>query len=694
MLEHLRRRSPASNSLLAIISDVRSRWRIKLLMRGAVGMAGIAFAIFLVAAYGMEWARFSPASILAGRVILLVALIACALWFLVRPLRRQVSDEQVALYLEEHEPSLQATLISAVEASRDGNPQSAALVKRVVEQAIERCVAADAARRVERLPLRRYATALGVVAVAALLSGLVGPGFIRSAATALFAFSPNVEETVPYHITVTPGTKQIHKGADQPISATLSGFDAESVVVHSRRGPNAKWESTPMIPKGKSVYEGMIFDVGAPLDYQVEADGVKSPPFRLTVVELPYVQRLEMNYQFPAYTGMEPQKVEDASGDVAVVRGTQVQLRITPTMKTTGGRLMLNDKESIPLKLESDGVLSGAFNVDAQGFYRVDLLAPNGEHVQASPQYTIDVLKDQAPTVSFKRPGRDTSVSAIEEVFVEAAAQDDYGIRDLELVYSVNGGPEKVIKLFNGKTRMPEVSVGHTLYMEEIGVQVGDSVSYFARATDNDAANGAKRTLSDLYFLNIRPFKKDFRGAQSQANQGGGGGGGGGGGQQAGQMSERQKQVISATFNLDRDRQKYSPEKFRENATVIARSQAKLREELGTAMTRYNSELVQRDPAFAKIGELMPQAAKAMEQAMAKLSGTPPSPDQAKAPEQSALRVLQKMEDEFQTQISVSRGQQRNPRSGSGEKEKRNKRPEKAVEQDSRNQPSGEAGCA
>ena len=84
MLEHLRRRSPASNSLLAIISDVRSRWRIKLLMRGAVGMAGIAFAIFLVAAYGMEWARFSPASILAGRVILLAALIACALWFLVR----------------------------------------------------------------------------------------------------------------------------------------------------------------------------------------------------------------------------------------------------------------------------------------------------------------------------------------------------------------------------------------------------------------------------------------------------------------------------------------------------------------------------------------------------------------------------------------------------------------------------------
>ena len=125
MLEHLRRRSPSSNTLLGIISEVRSRWRFKLLMRGVVCMAGIAFALFLLAASGLEWARFSPASVLAGRVGIVGVLAACAWWFLVRPLRRQVSDEQVAMYLEEHEPSLQETLISAVEASRQGRPESA-----------------------------------------------------------------------------------------------------------------------------------------------------------------------------------------------------------------------------------------------------------------------------------------------------------------------------------------------------------------------------------------------------------------------------------------------------------------------------------------------------------------------------------------------------------------------------------------
>src|SRR5687768_18336368 len=37
--------------------------------------------------------------------------------------------------------------------------------------------------------------------------------------------------------------------------------------------------------------------------------------------------------------------------------------------------------------------------------------SPTKERLAASPQYTVDVLTDQAPTVSFAKPGRDTSVS-------------------------------------------------------------------------------------------------------------------------------------------------------------------------------------------------------------------------------------------------------------------------------------------
>jgi hypothetical protein len=178
MFENLRRRS-SSSTLLEIVAEVRRRWRVKLLMRGAVSVAGIVFVLLLLAAYGLEWARFSPLAVVMGRVVMAVALVASVAWFIVRPLRRRVTDEQVALYLEEREPSLQETLVSAVEASRAGHPESAALVRRVVEQAIEKCAAVDAPRRADRQPMRRYTTAFGAVAAVAVVAVLFGPLAIR-----------------------------------------------------------------------------------------------------------------------------------------------------------------------------------------------------------------------------------------------------------------------------------------------------------------------------------------------------------------------------------------------------------------------------------------------------------------------------------------------------------------------------------
>ena len=112
-----------------------------------------------------------------------------------------------------------------------------------------------------------------------------------------------------------------------------------------RRTPTGEFEPVPLVRNDDGKYEGAVFDVNAPTWYQVVADGVQSPVHTLQVVDVPYVQRLEIEYHFPAYTGLEPQKIEDG-GDIAVLRGTEVRLRVFPTMKTPGGRITLNEKEA------------------------------------------------------------------------------------------------------------------------------------------------------------------------------------------------------------------------------------------------------------------------------------------------------------------------------------------------------------
>ncbi len=644
------------SDLVGAIHQVRRRWRYKLMLRGAVGVLGLGALALIASAWGLESWRFTPGSIVTFRILLALAFASLIGWFIVRPLLWRVTDEQVAMYLEEHEPSLQAEIISAIEASRlaqsDGSPHSQRLVARLIESAVRKVEAIDWGRNVERSPMRRYATTFAVIAIAAVALFSLGPRFLRHGLSALLVVSRSVQAAAPYRIDVAPGNASVPRGVDQTITATLAGFEASEASLMIRKAPDTPFERVALVRSENSAegnkYEGMLFDLASPIDYFVEAEGVKSAVFTLKVVDLPYVQKLELELHFPAYTGLAPRKIEDG-GDLAVLKGTEVRVKVTPTMTARGGQIILQDEAKVALTAAPDGTLSAAFKAEKDGFYRFELDAPTGERVSASPQYTIDVLTDQPPTVSIAKPGRDTTASPIEEVLVEARAEDDFGVRDLELVYSVNGTAEKSLRLFDGKNRLSEVTAGHTFYLEELDLKPGDFVSYYARAADNDASGG-KRQTSDIYFLQIRPLRKEFRRAESDAGAGGGGGGGGG---EVGALSQQQRQIIAATFNVNRDRKTLSADKVRENSTVIALSQAKLRDQVDGLITRMNSRLVQQDPSFKKIADLLPQAVTEMKNAEARLQKA--DPQGALEPEQKALQILQRAEEEYEVQVQMGR---------------------------------------
>src|SRR4029077_15740400 len=241
-----------------------------------------------------------------------------------------------------------------------------------------------------------------------------------------------------------------------------------------------------------------------------------------------------------------------------------------------------------------------------------ELTGPHDEKVDASPQYTIDVIDDQPPAVHFSKPGRDTQASPVEELFLEARADDDFGVKNLQLFYSANGAPPKMVPLFSGPKPLTEVSAGHTVYLEELGLKAGDFVSYYAKATDTDGVQGAKTATSDIYFVQIRPFKKDYRQAQSQAMAGGGGGGQQG---TVGQLSQQQREIVSATFNIVRDKAKTKPEKYRENVVFMNLAQAKLREQGEELVQKLKSRLGSVDPNFNKIADVLPKAIDEMKAA-------------------------------------------------------------------------------
>jgi hypothetical protein len=608
----------------------------------------------VLSSWGLEVYRFTPVAIITFRVVTYAALLGFGWWFFIRAVSRRVSDDQVALYLEECEPSLQATVLSAVEEARKGDRVAAfnhspELVHRLLESAVTKIRDVDMGRSVEHQNLRGSSGWLGAAAVVALLLFMLGPGYLRHGLIALLPMG-SAEAASPYLIDVVPGDVTVARGADQEIIANLHGFETDEVALFMRSDVNAPFERLSLIPLEEiGQFEVLLFDMQDTTDYFIEALGVQSGIFTLKVVDLPYVERLEHEYFFPAYTGLAPRVIEDG-GDIAVLGGTEVRLRAIPTMPTVGGRMVLDEENRIELVLQPDGSLIGGFVVEEDGFYRIDLQSGEDEMVTASPQYTIDVLADQPPSVMFLNPGHDMTVSAVEELFIEARADDDFGLRSLDLVYSVNGGSEEAVRLYDGGEKaLKEVSAGYTFFFEDLDLEPGDFVSYYARATDRNLAQENRNIKSDLYFVQIRAFARDFRAAQSQA----GGGGGGGGGLDPRALSEAQKKVVSGTFNVVRDRESFSVEEYQENVVFLTLAQGQLREQVETLLRRMNSRVMPADSVFRSISEILPEAVDAMREAEDELQGQ--NVDGALQAEQRALQFLQRAEEAYE-EVMVQMG--------------------------------------
>ncbi len=649
-MRSLTERANAVTALSMALANVRRRWRLRHLAVGAaIAIATLAVTMWGAAAV-MERLRFSAESILWARIILGLVLAVVGVRWLLYPLVRNLPDDRLALYLEERVPSLDGAVISAVEVQQRPLPEEAR------SPLLERGLVADAVRRMERaveVPrLERPATsrALGVtmllmIGIATLFA--IGPAYLRQGARLLLTPWRDPALAPVYSIHVEPGNATVAKGSDVQIHATLAGFSAELVEVVIRRGKEGDWERIPMGSQRDSLrFDARLFDVAEDAEYFVESSGVRSEVARLTVKNLPAVRTVSVELRFPAYTGLAPEKIEDG-GDIAALAGTRATIRVRSTLAVTGGRLVLDDGTKIELTAADDTTLSTAIIVRRDGFYRVELDADDRTRVPGTMEYIVDALEDGAPQVTITKPGRDVRPTNVDEVFIEADAHDDFGVARMELVYRVNGGEEKVVALTDGSGQRPrDLTAGHTLFLEELGLQPGDVIAYYARVTDN-GARGGQETSSDIYFLTVRPFGREYR--QSQQ----GGGGGGGGGENPGALVARQKEIISATFKAQRDSAKTQKQTFREDVTTIHLSQGRLREQVKELIARLQRPGVQQaDSGFRLLAEIMPKAMQEMQGAEEEL--VKGGVTAALGPEQRALQWLERAEAVFRdVQLSM-----------------------------------------
>ena len=641
--------APRHRTFDHLIANVRQQLRARAVLRGiAITLAVAAVSLVLVAVTA-NWLREKAAALAVLRVLPVVVTGTAAWLFVIRALRHKVAESKIALLIEERS-RLENRLITAVEFAENSRDASPAIVNRLIDDAGARSASVDARTIVD--PRHSYAFGTASVVLLLLLASMffVSPAPVADGLAALYSNSGEMVSANATFINVTPGSSRVPRGSDQKIKAGLHGFESSIAQVFTRRLDSDRWIGNPMEPaKAEDEFQFMIFNIQDSVAYYVEAAGIRSPEFTLEVRDLPFVKQIDLVLDYPAYTRLPNKKIENG-GEVAALKGTTVSVIAQLSAGAKSARILMSDGAKIEMSASDEKQFTGQFTVKQNGTYRIEITSDGGETYNGSNEYDVTVLEDHPPTVLIDKPGRDLKVTSLQEVFTQARAEDDYGVAAIELYYSVNGGEEKKVQLQDLKSDSPKsLSGAYTFFLEEYGLKPGDFISYYAKARDNGGEAGHEST-SDIYFMEVRPFDRNFRQAQQQ------GGGQGGGDQDSSALTRRQREIIAATFRIQRELAQYTPPEKAENFDAVTLSQEKLKtdtDQLAERIRRRLGEQLSSQPDFARLVECLVQASKEMVGAIAELKGQ--RTKEALPPEQRALQQLLKAEAIFRD-IQVAQG--------------------------------------
>ena len=233
----------------------------------------------------------------------------------------------------------------------------------------------------------------------------------------------------------------------------------------------------------------------------------------------PLVGDVRITYDYPPYTGLPSRTVEGSTGDVIAVKGTRVKIETTPLRRARGAALLLGEggeAGEIPVRVQK-GTMAVELTLRDSSSYRFWLQPLIGRAVREQRSHRLEAEPDRPPRVEIHGPADRLELQAPRPIELGFAADDDYGLDAVELVFRVDDGPEHRqplkdphgARLAEGRTvwdpshlpASPSSSPGLSPVLSP-----GARIAYHVEARDRDAVSGPKVGVSrTLYVVIARP---------------------------------------------------------------------------------------------------------------------------------------------------------------------------------------------
>jgi hypothetical protein len=584
-----------------------------------LGLAGLAA---ILAEHLTGWS--SPLIFFALGVLALISGLVVARRY--RP--GAVDFQALARQIERENPQMHALLLTAVE-QQPLSPTGELnyLQQRVVLEALEQY------RRSawgERIAVRNF-VALGAqwAALVFLLAVLVAlrPHISISHVSDLWAGADRSNG-----VSVTPGDASLERGSALVVLAHFDGkLPAEAHLIINPVNDNEQ-----NVPLAKNlddpVFGGGIPQVRGDLKYHIEYSSGRTRDYKITVFDYPRLDHADATIDYPAYTGLPEKTIKDTRR-VSAVEGSGLAYSFFLNKPVVSAKWVAKDAPAVPLMADGTNatIYHTQLTLNQSHRYSLVLVDDAGRTNKLPPEFVLDALKNRPAEVKLDSPRGDQRVSALEEINFSAEASAEYGLHSYGIAYTLGDGETQTVELGQGGKAGEKKQFAYMLPLESLDAQPDQVLSYYVWADDTGPDGRPRHNTSEIFFAEIKPFDEIFREEQ----------GGGGQGQPSDSLLDLQKDIVTATWNLQRREKDAKPSnEYKDDAGVVRDSQKQALEQV-RAMKGQSSDprslLLINDAEMA-----MTDAAGELGKAVEKNS-TAPLPA-ALASEQSAYQAVLKLQ--------------------------------------------------
>lgn len=516
---------PILNDLIARVGRVR-RWLLALgvLKIAALWLGCLSVYVGLYALIDHHVHFQWPGRLVA--LLLLVVLLAVLCRYLAMTLRRDMTYSHAANHVE-NKQSFDQQLVAVVEfyEGKADYPYSKSLARQLVVQ-VDRATEGFALDSTIT-KWHGYLLAGCVALCLSVVTLFIGQN-VHYFTSYLMRLVRPFSQVEPMPKTVLESiTGDTVTGPNTPVtlSAALSGELPDSAELVLTRPPieepnglsAPRVERIPVEPRpdGKGQFTLTAepsFDSLEDVTYRFEAGGRSTESHSITVAEPPTIERITATITRPSPDGIGPDQTyteEVTNGLLEVLPDSHVQLQVqtnTPLQKATATG---PDGEPMTQTSQSSDSFGVEFSPEEDSAVEFSFVSDKGLSNDGPQKLQVRLTTDKRPEFELLSPDGDYLATDVASIPIEFKITDDFGLDSARLFCERPNGPSMVLDAC-GPSGAREATLSCTLELEQYDLSVGDSLLFYAEATDVDTGQGRvdANSASEIYFIEIRSYQQ------------------------------------------------------------------------------------------------------------------------------------------------------------------------------------------